>query len=131
MLRIFTRRNLRCARRLVPRDREKHHGTKIFEKSIGQGRARNEEAQKRDLEKWPLGPESEEPQAGHCDRSIRGKGGRAESPEEDRQEEKERQETEVEEIARRLPRQIVMAGHGCLKPCPAMMYLKRGRRSHS
>jgi hypothetical protein len=49
--------NHRRLRRLFPLNRENNHGTKIFEESIRQGRARDEEAQRRDIEEWPLGAE--------------------------------------------------------------------------
>src|SRR5947207_8174606 len=87
------------SRGLLSRNWENNHGTKIFEESIRQGRARDERAQGRDSEERTLGTESEEPQAGDRDRSFRGEGGRRKGPEEGLEKEEELQEAEVEKIA--------------------------------
>src|ERR1700722_20747480 len=80
------------SRRLFSRNRENHHGTKIFEKGLRRCRAGDEEAQGRDFEERPLGTESHQPQAGDRDRSFRGEGGRKESPEESGEEKKDGKE---------------------------------------
>src|SRR6516162_9552537 len=79
--------------------KEKNHGTKIFEEGIIEGRARNAGAQTRDSEKRPFGQEGDEPQAGDCNRSLRGESRGTESPEKDgKQKSHGRHETEVEEV---------------------------------
>src|SRR5665213_1003752 len=74
--------NHRRSRELISLYRENCHGTKIFEKSRRQGRSRDEEAQGRHAEERSLRAQGQEPQAGHCDRSFRGKGCRSQGPEE-------------------------------------------------
>ena len=60
-----------CAlRRLVSGQRENNHGTKIFEEGIRQGRARDEEAQGRDIEERPVRQDGQEPQTGDRDRPF-------------------------------------------------------------
>ena len=59
-----------------------NHGTEIFQEGIGRRRARDEEAQGRDIEERPIRQEGQEPQTGDRDRSFRGPGRRRESPEE-------------------------------------------------
>jgi hypothetical protein len=61
---------------------ENNHGTKIFEEGIRQGRARDEEAQGRDLEERTVWQEGQEPQTGDRDWAVRGAGGRQEGPQE-------------------------------------------------
>src|SRR5229473_8313375 len=92
-------RNHLHPRRLFSRNWENGHGTEVFEKGIRQSRARDEEAQGRHSEERPLRQESHEPQAGDRDWSFRGAGGRQESPEEGREE--NRQKAKSEEIALR------------------------------
>src|ERR1700732_3459715 len=83
-LRAQARWNILGLHRLVSRQRENDHGTKIFEERIGQGRARDEETQDRDAKERPVRQEGQEPQAGDCDRSFRSAICRGEGPEEDR-----------------------------------------------
>jgi hypothetical protein len=78
---------------------ENNHGTKIFQESIGQGRARDEKAQGRNVEERPVRSQGQEPQAGDRHRSFRGEGGRKEGPEEGLEEEKDRQKAKGEAIA--------------------------------
>jgi len=87
-------------RRLVLRQKENHHGPKIFEERIRQSGTRDEGAQRGDIEERPLGAEGHEPQAGDCDRSIRGEGCGGEGSEEDQPDDQEDgQEAEGEKVS--------------------------------
>src|SRR6266702_2001289 len=92
-------RNHLHPRRLFSRNWENGHGTEVFETGIRRCRARDEKAQGRHFEERPLRQESREPEAGDCDWSFRGAGGRQESPEEGRKEKESGQEAKVEEVA--------------------------------
>jgi hypothetical protein len=107
-------------RRLVLRQREKNHGTKIFEKGIRQGRTRDEGTQRRDLEERPLRAEGYKPQAGDRDRPFRSEGHRGEGPEKNRGQETQGQpKTEVEEVRNAFPVMPSSPGIATFPLCPA------------
>jgi len=87
---------------------ENSDGTQILEESVGGCRARDEEAQGRDVEERPLGQEGQEPQAGDCDRIVGGEGQGQEGAEEGLEETQgdeekgEEVETEVKEVVSSL-----------------------------
>jgi hypothetical protein len=88
---------------------ENSDGTQILEESVGGCRARDEEAQGRDVEERPLGQEGQEPQTGDCDRPVGGEGEGQEGAEEgleetqgDEEKGGEEVETEVKEVVSSL-----------------------------
>jgi hypothetical protein len=81
---------------------ENNHGTKIFEKGIRQGRARDEGTQVWDFEERPVRQDGQEPQAGDRDRPFGSESCGGEGPEEDRKAMTNRQEAEGEEVAPRI-----------------------------
>src|SRR5579872_6490830 len=78
--------------------KENQHGKKIFKESIGLGQARDEEAQVRHFKEWPLGSQSEKPQAGHRDRIVGSESRRPESPEEAVRQARQKQPAEVPQV---------------------------------
>jgi hypothetical protein len=85
--------------------------TQIFEDGVGRRQARDEEAQGRHVEERPLRQEGQEPQAGDCDRAVRGEGEGKEGAEEGCQEAEDGEEAESEEVS--ALRVLVMAGQKC------------------
>src|SRR4029453_14801777 len=60
--------------------------SQIFEEGVERRHARDEEAQGRYAEEWPLGPQGQEPQTGDGDRTVGGEGQGQEGAEEGLQE---------------------------------------------
>jgi hypothetical protein len=111
-------------RGLLSRNRENNHGTKIFEESIGQGRARDEEAQGWNVEERPLGAEGQEPQAGNCHRSFRGEGGRKQGSEEGLEEEEDGQKAQIEKVVHSNPL-VISSWPGLTRPSKSFFLLRR------